>query len=84
MNDEEWLRNYLNYLASLKKDITAEDMAFAIHAALEIAEAEKYATAESRFTFVFSGASEEDVAEIRKHLTPFENSIVKIERKISQ
>lgn len=31
--------------------------------------------------WLFSGASEQDVAEIRRHLTEFENSIVKIERK---
>lgn len=46
--------------------------------ALELAEAEKYATAKSRFIFRFEGATEEELAEVRLYLTPFENRVVEL------
>lgn len=59
--------------------MTAEQIARRIHQALVIAEAESYATEKSRFIFRLSGATSEDIAEIWRHLTPFERSIVVIE-----
>lgn len=46
-----------------------------------IAEAEKYATAESKFTFVLEDATEDDIAEMRSCLTPREREIVEITHK---
>lgn len=76
---EEWQRNFYAYLAAhALRDHTPTEMALMIRKALEIAEAEKYATEKSRFSFVVSGANDRDIREIRLRLTPFENSIVEI------
>lgn len=80
-DDLEWLTKTIAHLRNAPSGITAEQWAVRLHEALEIAEAEKYATPESRFTFTFIDATEEELARIREHLTPFENSIVEIKRK---
>lgn len=77
----EWLDRAIEHLKLRSEGGTAAQFGVLIHEALEICEAEKYATPESRFTFTFTGASEEDVALIRGQLTPFENSIVEIETR---
>lgn len=77
----DWLKAAIDRLESAPSKMTPEQWAIRIHEALEIVEAEKYATPGSRFTFVFSGASEADVAEIEGYLSDFENSIVEIKRK---
>lgn len=74
----DWLTRAIDYLAAAPDGMDAEQWAQRIHEALEIVEAKKYATAQSRFTFRMSGATEEDLAEIRRHLTLFENLIVDI------
>jgi hypothetical protein len=80
---EEWLENFISHLKQIQPHArTPLDLAQLIHEALQIAEAEKYATPESRFTFTFEDASEHDLDEIRQHLTPFENGIVQLERKL--
>ena len=76
---EPWLEHMILYLASEPQEITAQQMAERISQALEIAEVEKYATDKSRFGFKLMGATPDDVAEIRRHLSAFENSIVEIE-----
>lgn len=78
----DWLKAAIDHLKSAPEGMTPEQWAARIHEALEIVEVKKYATPESRFAFKFAGASEEEVAEIRRHLSDFENSIVEIERKI--
>lgn len=75
----EWMVKFFDHLDAAP-ELPPEQMAQRIHEALEIAEAQKYATPESRFSFSFSGATEEDLATIRARLTPFENSIVEIRR----
>jgi hypothetical protein len=76
---EDWQRNFYAYLAAhALRDHTATEMALMIRKALEIAEAHKYATAKSRFSFVIASANERDLREIRERLTPFENSIVEL------
>lgn len=79
----DWLTEFSLSLISLTGDdeITAAEIARRIHRALLIAEAEKYATEESRFIFGVSGATSEDIAEIWRNLTPFERTIVVIEAK---
>lgn len=77
----DWLERALAHLKTRSEGGTAEQFGTLIHEALEICEAEKYATPESRFSFTFTGASDEDIAAIRSQLTPFENSIVEIYRK---
>lgn len=77
----DWLKAAIDHLKSAPSEMTPEEWALRIHEALEIVEAQKYATPESRFCFVFTGASDEDVAVIQEHLSDFENSIVQIERK---
>lgn len=77
---EEWFQALLWHLAA-RGECTPFTMAQLIHEALQIAEIEKYATAESRFEFVFSGASEEDLAEIMGYLTPLERSVVVLRTK---
>ena len=76
---DPWLERTLLYLASAPRDMTVEQMAERICHALKLAEVEKYATEESRFEFQLTGATAEDVAEIRRHLSAFENSIVEID-----
>ena len=78
----DWLREAIDHLKSAPRsgEMTPEEWAIRIHETLEIVEAKKYATPESRFAFRFTGASEADVAEVRKHLSEFENSIVEIVR----
>lgn len=78
---DDWLIRAIDHLRSLPSGSTPEQIGQRIHEALEIAEVEKYATPESRFTFKFTEASDEDLAKVRASLTPFENSIVEIERK---
>lgn len=78
MNDP-WLEKTLDHLRiAASVATTPEQIAEAIHEALLIAEAEKYATSESRFIFGLTGASSEEIAEIWRNLTPFERSIVVI------
>lgn len=79
---EQWQKDFYAYLAAQSlRDHTATDMALMIRKALEIAEAKKYATEKSRFSFVVTGANDRDIREIRLRLTPFENSIVEIVNK---
>lgn len=78
--EPEWLARAGAHLRSAPDDLTPKQWAQRIHEALEIAQAPKYATAESQFTFAFSGVTEKDLAEIRKHLSVFENLIVKIQK----
>lgn len=79
---EEWLKQLHEHLAAANDvPLTPVLMAHLIHEGLQIAEAEKFATAESRFEFVLKDATDEDLAEIRRHLTPFENTIVELRRK---
>lgn len=79
--DTDWLERAIQHLKTRSEGGTAAQFGPLIHEVLEIAEAEKYATPETRFTFVFTGATEEDLALIRAGLTPFENSIVEIKSK---
>lgn len=76
----DWLTQVISRLAEKPLERTPEEMAQHIHQALEIAEVKKYATPDSRFTFTFTNASDEDLARIRRCLTPFENLIVEIKR----
>ena len=79
---EDWFQSALQHLRlAADAEMTPGEMAQLLHEALEISEAPRYATEKSRFTFSFSGASEEDLAEIRRHLSPFENSIVELKIK---
>jgi hypothetical protein len=74
---EQWQQNFYAYLAShALRDKTPTEMALIIRNALRIAEAEKYATEKSKFTFVMYSANERDIADIRARLNAFENSIV--------
>jgi hypothetical protein len=73
-----WLENFIAHMGLMPSDLTAEQIAEWIHDGLELVEVRKYATPKSRFTFELSGATLDDAAAIRKHLTPFENSIVEI------
>lgn len=80
MDRPDWLTSTIEYLQSApsQSELTAKELAQYIHQALLIAEAEKYATAESRFIFGVRGATAEEIAEIWRNLTPFERSIVVI------
>lgn len=79
MDRPDWLLTVLDHLNQAAASATTpEQIAQAIHEALLLAEAEKYATDESRFIFGISGASSEDIAEIWRRLTPFERSVVVI------
>jgi hypothetical protein len=78
---ESWIQKFHDCLAREPRRVTALQMAERIHEALTIAEVEKYATPESRFGFVLEGATENEVAEIIRYLTPLERSIVEIERR---
>lgn len=76
-DDEKWMSDFYVHLAGLAGcEITPEEMAFGIHEALQIAQAEKYATDGTRFLFKLGNATPRDVMLIRAHLTRFENSIV--------
>lgn len=74
----DWLTKAIDHLAGNTTDQSPEQLARRIHEALAMCEIEKHATPESRFSFTLSGATAEDIAEIRRHLTPLENSIVEI------
>jgi hypothetical protein len=79
MADDEWVKPFSKRLAIFaRRNLTPLDVAQAIHEALEIAEATKYATSKSRFSFSLSGATQDDVIAIRAHLTRFENVIVEL------
>lgn len=81
MKHPDWLIATIDHLQAVTAapdELTAEQIARHIHRALEIAEAAEYATEKTRFYFGLSGASSEDIAEIWRHLTPFERSIVVI------
>lgn len=80
----DWLTESGLSLISLTGDdeVTAAEIAARIHRALLIAEAEKYATENSRFIFGLRDATSEDIAEIWRHLTPFERSIVVIQNVV--
>jgi hypothetical protein len=75
-----WMLQFMQILQAEPREVTAVAMARRIHEALEAAEVSKYATAESRFSFVLEGASEGDLDAIRRHLTEQENAIVEIQR----
>jgi len=76
---EEWFVKFYDHLAQhALHEHTPWEIGRMIHEALEIAEAEKYATEKSRFQFVLSGANARDLREIKACLTPFENSIVEL------
>lgn len=77
---EHWLQEVVQHLAS-QGECSPFRMARIIHEALEIAQIAIYATPESRFTFTFSGASEEDLAQIMECLTPLERSVVVLKCK---
>ena len=79
-NVPDWLRDFMRFLASHPREMTAREFAARVHDALVIAEAEKYATPSSRFSFTIEGATDEEIAEIRSHLTEHENSLVEIFR----
>lgn len=76
-----WLARALDHLQSAPEGLDAEGWGQRIHEALQLCEVEKYATPESRFTFSMAGATEDDIREIRRYLTPLENSIVSIQLK---
>jgi hypothetical protein len=78
-DDEKWMSDFYVHLAGLAGcEITPEEMAFGIHEALQIAQAEKYATDRTRFLFKLGNATADDVRLIRSLLTRFENSVVVI------
>ena len=75
----QWLQDVIAHLRRTATfELGPEEMAERLHEALEIAEVRKYATDETRFIFRVSGATAEEIARIRSHLTAFENSIVDI------
>jgi hypothetical protein len=79
MADDEWVEPFRAKLSIFAhRDLTAYEVAKAIHEALEVAGAKQYATPKSRFSFSLSGATEDDVIAIRRFLTRFENSIVEL------
>lgn len=74
-----WLENFVSILKREPQAFTAAQIAARIHEALVAAGADRYATDESRFLFTVSGASPEELAEIRAHLTAAENRLVELE-----
>jgi hypothetical protein len=75
----EWLEKFLEFMQQAAQfEMEPCEIADAIHQGLLMVEAERYSTPESRFTFCLSGASPAALAEIRRHLTPFENGLVEL------
>lgn len=74
-----WLVDFVSVLKREPQSFTAAQFAARIHEALVGAGADQYATDESRFRFTVSGASPEELAEIRAHLTAAENRWVELE-----
>jgi hypothetical protein len=73
-----WLRDFMKCLTAYPRELSARELAERIHDALVMAEAEKFATPASRFSFTLEGATDEDIADIRSHLTARENAMVEI------
>jgi hypothetical protein len=79
---EEWQRKFEEHLrAGARSDHTAESMALLITEALIIAEAEKYATSKSRFSFTIADCDEAEAAHILALLPSWARGIVEIELK---
>lgn len=76
----QWLRDFMQVLAAYPRELTPRQMAERIHEALVVAEIEKYATPKSRFSFTLQGATDEEIADIRSHLTLRENCLIEIFR----
>lgn len=77
----DWFRDFQKTLKANLRDETAQELAIRIHRALVAAELEKYATPSTRFSFTLSGATPEDVEEIRLYLTDQENAVVEFIRE---
>ena len=78
--DRRWFYEMVQALGETAgSDLSASEVAARIHRALMIAEAEKYATPGTLFTFTFTGVTEAELEEVRRYLTPFENRIVELE-----
>ena len=78
----EWLDQFMLFMnEAAHVEMSPAEMATLIHQGLLLVEAQKYAEPDSCFAFTLSGATEADVDQIRRQLSPFENRIVKIEAR---
>ena len=76
----EWLELFMTFMKEAAHvEMRPAELATVIHQGLLLVEAEKYEEPDSRFVFGLTGASEADVDEIRRHLSAFENRLVRIE-----
>ena len=78
----EWLAQLMMFLNERAQvEMSPAEIATVIHQGLLLVEAQKYAVPGTRFIFGLRGASEAEVDQIRRHLSPFENRIVVIEAR---
>jgi hypothetical protein len=77
-NNPKWLEDALAHLASPPAPSDADAWGKRIAEVFAIAEVEKYATQESKFELIFKGATERDVATMRRYLSAKENAVLTI------
>jgi hypothetical protein len=80
--EPSWLREFKEFLAkTARDDMSPAEVAMMIHEGLDMVETGKYEDSKTRFSFTFEEATDSDVAEIRRHLSPLENRIVEIKTR---